>query len=55
MIQDSLNLGAMAVTIDYKSPFEFKGIIKKVNFKLLRYKPKPEDNQNRFNAEMAKQ
>jgi len=44
-----------AVTNDYKSPFEFKGIIKKVNFKLLRYKPKPEDNQNRFNAEMAKQ
>ncbi|MHA1727207.1 MAG: arylsulfatase [Promethearchaeota archaeon] len=44
-----------AVTNDYNSPFKFQGTIKKVNFKLLRYKPTPEDNQNRFNAEMEKQ
>jgi len=43
------------VTNDYKIPFEFKGKIKNVKFKLLRYKPKPDDNQNRFDAEMVKQ
>ncbi len=43
------------VTNDYESPFEFKGTIKNVNFKLLRYKATPEESQNRFNAEMVKQ
>lgn len=43
------------VTNDYRTPFEFKGTIKNVKFKLLSYKPKPDDNQNRFDAEMAKQ
>jgi arylsulfatase len=43
------------ITTDYEAPFKFKGIIKKVKFELLRYIPKPEDNQNRFKAEMAKQ
>lgn len=46
------NLSAVS---DYKVPFKFKGTIKKVNFKLLRYKPTPDDKQNRFNAEMANQ
>ena len=43
------------VTNDYEAPFEFKGMIKYVKFKLLRYKPTPEDSQNRFDAEMVKQ
>jgi arylsulfatase len=44
-----------AVTADYQTPFEFKGKIKKINFKLLRYSPNQKDKQNRFDAEMAKQ
>ena len=43
------------ITTDYKPPFEFKGTIKRLKFELLRYIPKPEDNQNRFKAEMVKQ
>ena len=46
------NLSAVS---DYKVPFKFKGTIKKVNFKLLRYKPTSDDKQNRFNADMASQ
>jgi hypothetical protein len=44
-----------AVSYDYKTPFKFKGKIKYVNFKLLRYTPNPEDAQKRFDAEIAKQ
>ncbi|MFX1281589.1 MAG: hypothetical protein ACFFA3_19725, partial [Promethearchaeota archaeon] len=43
------------ITNDYEPPFKFKGIIKKVKFELLRYIPKPEDNQKKFEAEMIKQ
>ena len=37
---------------------DFKGKIGRTHtesFKLLSYKPKPDDNQNRFDAEMVKQ
>lgn len=43
------------ITNDYNIPFNFKGTIKYVKFKLLRYKPTAEDNQKRFEAEMVKQ
>jgi arylsulfatase len=46
------------ITDDYKSPFEFKGKIKKINIKLPRYR-KPseirEDAETQFRAEMSKQ
>ncbi|MHA2196974.1 MAG: arylsulfatase [Promethearchaeota archaeon] len=47
--------GLSPITNDYETPFEFKGTINKIKFKLLRYNPTPEDAQNRFDAEMAKQ
>ncbi|MFW9865737.1 MAG: arylsulfatase [Candidatus Thorarchaeota archaeon] len=46
------------ITEDYKAPFEFTGIIKRINIKLPRYRKPSElrkDAEHQFHAEMSKQ